>query len=79
MNIALYGATGKAGSRILAELLNRGHNVTAIARSPAKLKPHPHLNPLTSLAGTLFTTCAHIITGGLRSSSVPSLPSPQLR
>jgi len=43
MNIALYGATGKAGSRILAELLVRRHNVTAIARDPLKLKPHPHL------------------------------------
>jgi putative NADH-flavin reductase len=43
MNIALYGATGKAGSRILAELLARGHNVTAIARDPLKLKPQPHL------------------------------------
>ena len=43
MNIALYGATGKAGSRILAELLVRRHNVTAIARDPLKLKPRPHL------------------------------------
>ena len=37
MHIALYGATGKAGSRILAELLARGHQVTAIARDPTKL------------------------------------------
>ncbi|MCR0981570.1 NAD(P)-dependent oxidoreductase [Roseomonas populi] len=32
MNIALIGATGNAGSRILAELSRRGHQVTAIAR-----------------------------------------------
>ena len=37
MHIALYGATGASGSRILAELLSRGHRVTAIVRNPAKL------------------------------------------
>jgi hypothetical protein len=43
MHIALYGATGQSGSRILAELLSRGHQVTAIARNPAKLAAQPHL------------------------------------
>jgi putative NADH-flavin reductase len=43
MHIALYGATGKSGSRILTELLSRGHQVTAIARDPAKLAPQPGL------------------------------------
>ncbi len=41
MNIALIGASGNAGSRILDELSNRGHTVTAIVRHPervAKLK-----------------------------------------
>ncbi len=33
MHIALFGATGKSGSRILTELLSRGHEVTAIART----------------------------------------------
>ena len=37
MKVALYGATGKAGSRILKELVGRGHQVTAIVRDPAKL------------------------------------------
>jgi uncharacterized protein len=37
MHIVLYGATGQAGSRILTELLSRGHQVTAIVRTPAKL------------------------------------------
>ncbi len=37
MNVVLYGATGKSGSRILTELLSRGHNVTAVARNPAGL------------------------------------------
>lgn len=40
MQVALYGATGKAGSRILKELVSRGHRVTAIVRDPAKL-PQP--------------------------------------
>jgi hypothetical protein len=37
MHIALYGATGNAGSRILTELLSCGHDVKAITRDPAKL------------------------------------------
>ena len=40
MNVALYGATGKSGSRILKELISRGHRVTAIVRDPARL-PQP--------------------------------------
>jgi putative NADH-flavin reductase len=43
MHIALYGATGQAGSRILTELLSRGHQVTAVARNPAKLTTQPGL------------------------------------
>ena len=37
MEVALYGATGNSGSRILKELLSRGHRVTAIVRNPARL------------------------------------------
>jgi putative NADH-flavin reductase len=37
MKIALYGATGKSGSRILKELVSRGHQVIAIVRNRAKL------------------------------------------
>jgi putative NADH-flavin reductase len=40
VKVALYGATGKAGSRILKELESRGHRVTALVRDPAKL-PQP--------------------------------------
>jgi putative NADH-flavin reductase len=43
MHIALYGATGHAGSRILTELLSRGHQVTAIVRDPAKLAAQTNL------------------------------------
>lgn len=37
MKVALYGATGQSGSRILKELLSRDHKVIAIARNPASL------------------------------------------
>lgn len=37
MKIALVGASGNAGSRILAELVLRGHQVTAIVRHPQKI------------------------------------------
>lgn len=39
MKVALIGATGMAGSQILNELLARGHQVTAIVRSPERLYP----------------------------------------
>jgi putative NADH-flavin reductase len=38
MNIALFGANGTIGQRILQEALSRGHNVTAIIRNPSKLQ-----------------------------------------
>lgn len=37
MKIALIGASGMAGSAILDEALNRGHQVTALARNPARV------------------------------------------
>jgi uncharacterized protein len=37
MRIALVGATGFIGSRILAEAVSRGHTVTAICRNPEKI------------------------------------------
>jgi uncharacterized protein len=44
MNIALIGATGFVGAAILQEALNRGHEVTAIARNPEKLQGHHKLH-----------------------------------
>ncbi len=37
MHVALIGATGNAGSRILSELLARGHTITAIVRNPERV------------------------------------------
>ena len=38
MKVVLYGATGKAGSVILKELIDRGHTVVAAARAPEKVQ-----------------------------------------
>jgi uncharacterized protein len=43
MKVALIGASGNVGSRILAELLSRGHEVTGIVRHPEKLPAHEGL------------------------------------
>lgn len=44
MKVALIGASGFVGSHILQELLNRGHQVTAIVRHPEKVTvQHPDL------------------------------------
>ncbi|MES2913360.1 MAG: NAD(P)-dependent oxidoreductase [Pseudomonadota bacterium] len=44
MKIALIGATGFTGAPVLAELLSRGHQVTALARTPEKLQAQKGLN-----------------------------------
>jgi putative NADH-flavin reductase len=44
MKIAVFGATGNIGSRIITEALNRGHDVTAIMRHPENYTlAEPHL------------------------------------
>jgi putative NADH-flavin reductase len=45
MKTALIGVTGRVGSRLLAELLRRGHHVTGIARNTGKLAGQPGLVP----------------------------------
>lgn len=51
MKIALIGASGQAGSRILAELSRRGHQVTAIARKPEAIAALPGV---TAIAGDVL-------------------------
>ena len=48
MKIAVVGASGNAGSRIVAELARRGHAITAIARHPENIAKLPHV---TAVAG----------------------------
>ncbi|MET0679036.1 MAG: NAD(P)-dependent oxidoreductase [Bradyrhizobium sp.] len=45
MKIAVTGASGQAGSRITAELAGRGHQITAIARNPARVAHLPGVTP----------------------------------
>lgn len=47
-HVALIGASGNAGARILKELSDRGHRVTAIARTPDKIAKLPNV---TAVAG----------------------------
>jgi uncharacterized protein len=51
MKVALIGATGMIGSRLLAELGSRGHEVTAIVRHPEKVPASPKV---TAVKGDVF-------------------------
>jgi len=44
MKVVLYGATGMIGSRILKELLSRGHHVTTVVRDPSKVAAQPNVS-----------------------------------
>ena len=45
-NIALIGASGKIGTKITQELLDRGFAVTAIARNPEKIEARKGVTPV---------------------------------
>ncbi|UZF91225.1 NAD(P)-dependent oxidoreductase [Bosea sp. NBC_00550] len=51
MKVALIGASGFIGSRLLAELAFRGHAVTAIVRNPEKVSA---LQGVTAVKGDVF-------------------------
>lgn len=51
VNVALIGASGNVGSRVLKELSDRGHHITAIARHPENIKPYVNV---TTRQGDLF-------------------------
>ena len=57
MNVALMGATGMVGSKILLEALERGHKVAAISRHPEKISPRD---------GVTGVRCEVLDTAGLR-------------
>ncbi len=50
-HVALIGASGDAGSRILAELSERGHQVTAIARNADRIASLPGVTAKQGDAG----------------------------
>lgn len=39
MNLVVLGATGGTGLEVVRQALQRGHSVTALVRSPDRLKP----------------------------------------
>ncbi|MGW3572218.1 NAD(P)-dependent oxidoreductase [Streptomyces sp. NPDC000941] len=41
MRITVFGAAGSVGSRVVAEALSRGHEVTAVVRNPGRLGDLP--------------------------------------
>jgi putative NADH-flavin reductase len=51
MKVAVIGASGRGGSRIVAELARRGHAVTAIARNPEKIEAKANV---TAKKGDLY-------------------------
>lgn len=48
MRVALIGASGRAGSEILKELISRGHEVTAIARNDRAIADHPFVTKVSA-------------------------------
>ena len=54
LKILVYGATGKIGTHVVDEALNRSHLVTAVSRDPARIKK-THEN-LTTVKGDVLDT-----------------------
>ena len=90
MKIAVFGAGGRIGSRVVTEALNRGHNVTAVVRHPEDYtNERSHLRVAK---GDLFDSqdveaaafdhdavvCAYNYTNGATPSSIPELATPLL-
>jgi len=59
MRIALIGASGFVGSRILAESLRRQHRVSALVRHPQRLAAQPNM---TAVAADVFDRPALVAT-----------------
>ena len=55
MKVAHVGATGRIGSKIVAEILSRGHGhtITAIARNPEKAPSDPHVKAVKGDVGSV--------------------------
>jgi hypothetical protein len=90
MKIAIFGPSGRIGSRIVNEALNRGHSVTAIVRHPEQYtEERPHLKVAK---GDLFKTqdveastfdhdvvvCAYNYTQGAQPSTFAEITVPLL-
>lgn len=80
MKIALIGATGYVGSKILNEALNRGHQVTAIVKNIDKLPQHAQL---TGKSADVFKDAelAQVLAGhdAVISAYSPGIANPDVR
>jgi uncharacterized protein len=63
MRIAVFGATGNIGQRIVQEAQARGHQVTAIIRDPARLEARPPQLQVTKGDVLNPTDVAHTVAG----------------
>ena len=54
LKILVYGASGKVGTHVVDEALNRGHVVTAVSRDPARITKTHH--KLTVVQGDILDT-----------------------
>jgi len=79
-NVALIGASGNVGTRLLQELSVRGHRVTAIARHPEKVAPltgvnaqFADINDATAMAELLKGHDAVVSSVGFLSSNAKDL------
>ena len=63
LEVLVYGATGKVGTKIVDEALARGHKVTAVSRDPSQIEKQ-HAN-LAAAAGDLLDpdSIAKLLTG----------------
>jgi putative NADH-flavin reductase len=79
MKIALIGGTGFVGSAVLAELSQRGHQVTALARDTTKYRTLPGVTPVRADA-TDAAEVARAVAGAdaVISAYNPGWQSPEL-
>lgn len=54
LEIAVFGASGYVGGRLIPVLLERGHRVRAITRTPASLETHPWRDQVEVVAADLL-------------------------
>lgn len=53
--VLVTGATGYIGGRLVPQLLEAGHRVRCLARSPAKLRDHPWRDRVEAVRGDVLT------------------------
>ncbi|MBM7439678.1 SDR family oxidoreductase [Streptomyces sp. HB132] len=68
LNCLVTGASGYIGGRLVPELLEAGHSVRCLARSPGKLRDHPWAREVETVSGDV--TEAASVASGMRGIDV---------